>query len=94
MPVLVAGVPVGLGDRLYSRRANSIGTVVKVDPDVVQLRIIRGETYRDLPVVNGGYVGGDRDTFWHPPLHLDLPKGSEATLVKVQTLVDTVVPML
>lgn len=92
MAVLVAGVQVRLDDRLYSRRSAETGRVIKVDPDTAQLQI--ESSGRIHVVTNGGYVGGTRDVYWHPPLQLDLPKGSEDKLAKLQTLVDTVNPML
>ena len=92
MAVMIAGVQVHLGDRLYSRRSAELGRIVKVDPDAVQLLI--ESTGRVHIVTNGGNVGGTRDVYWHPPLMLDLPKGSEAKVVKLQTLIATVTPML
>lgn len=90
MTITVAGSAVQLGDTLYSRRAGTIGTVVQVLDYAVQLRIVKGAgQHRDLTVTEGGMVAGARDVFWHSPLDLDLPKGSQAKVQKIQALVDT-----
>jgi len=94
MSLLIAGSPVALGDMLYSRRAGAVGQVVRLLDHAAILRITREEGHRDLTVQAGGFVAGQRDAYWHEPLELDLPKGQEAKVQKVQLLVNTLAGVL
>jgi len=94
MSIVVAGSPVALGDQMYSRRAGTIGTVVQVLDHAAILRITRNGQNRDLTITQGGLVAGSRDVYWHPPLELDLPKGSAGKMQKIQQLVDALNQLL
>lgn len=94
MSVIIAGSGVALGDQLFSRRAGAVGTVIQVLDHAVVLRITRNGQHRDLTVTGNGQVAGSRDVFWHPPIELDLPKGSGVKLQKIQTLVDALNDLL
>lgn len=94
MSVIIAGSPVALGDQLFSRRAGAVGTVVQVLDHAVILRITRNGQNRDLTVTGNGQVAGSRDVFWHPPVELDLPKGSSDKMQKIQQLVNALNDLL
>lgn len=89
MAIRIAGVPVALGDRLYSRRAAAWGNVVQMLDSAAVIAITKGDTTRNYTVTEGGLVAGSRDIFWHAPLDVDLPKSELHKLSKIQTLVDT-----
>lgn len=89
MTIRVAGVPISLGDRLFSRRAAAWGTIVQILDSAAVLSITKGETTRTYTVTEGGLVAGSRDVYWHAPLELDLPKNELHKLQKIQTVVDT-----
>ncbi len=94
MAIIIAGSPVALGDLLYSRRANTQGTVVAVGESTATLEVLVGAETRRYVVSNGGLVSGIRDIYWHAPLALDLGKGSTGKLLGIQTVVDALVTIL
>lgn len=94
MTILVAGSQVKLGDRLYSRRAGTIGTVSVVRDGSISLEVGSGSSGRTYTVTTGGFVSGIRDVFWHEPLTLDLPKDMVYKVAKLQTVIDTLVTVL
>jgi len=90
MTIRIAGTPVALGDRLYTRRAAAWGTVVQVTDSVAVLQVVKGDTTRNYTVTEGGVVAGSPDVGWHAPIVLDLPKSELHKLNKIQTLVDSI----
>lgn len=94
MTISIAGSQVKLGDRLYSRRAGTTGTVSVVRDGSISLEVNMGQGNRTYTVTSGGFVSGIRDVFWHEPLVLDLPKEAIAKVAKIQTVVDTLVTVL
>jgi hypothetical protein len=89
MTVAIAGSIVEEGDRLYSRRLNSHGTVVKVQPNNVIVRFTRNGVDREIAVTHGGYVSTEKDVYWNPPIELDLPKNSNEKYQKILSFVET-----
>ena len=89
MAIRIAGVPVALGDSLYSRRAAAWGTIVQMLDSAAVMAVTKGDTTRNYTVTEGGLVAGSRDVYWHAPIEADLPKNELHKLQKIQTVVDT-----
>lgn len=99
MSLIINGTPVQVGDRLYSRRASSMGTIVQVLDSAAVLRIVRGGTNRDFTVTgNGGpgMIAGAPDVYWHPALELAQPLGKHdgAKHAKLQAILDTLAEVI
>lgn len=86
--VTIAGHPVALNDRLYSRRAGVMGTVTNIGLSTFTLTITRDGGSRDYTVSEGGLVNGEREIYWHAPLELDLPKVQLHKRAKFQAVLD------
>jgi hypothetical protein len=94
MSLIINGTPVQVGDRLYSRRAGAMGTIVQVLDSAAVLRITRSGSNRDFTVTgNGGpgIIAGGADVYWHPALELTTPlaKHEGAKHAKLQAILDT-----
>lgn len=90
MSIRIAGEPVKVGDRLYSRRAAAWGQITSVSDFSAVMSITKGERTRTYTVTEGGSIAGSRDVYWHLPLALDLPKSQLQKLAKLQAVVDAV----
>lgn len=88
MAIKIAGYPVALGDRLYSRRAAAWGTIIQMLDSAAVFEIVKGEQRRTYTVQENGVVAGAVDIQWHAPLELSLPKSELHKLQKIQTVVD------
>ena len=94
MSVIIAGTSVQIGDRLFSRRAATTGTVVSVGASTATAEFAIGSETRRYVITNGGMVSGVRDVYWHEPLTLDLPKAQINKVEKIQSVVDALVAVL
>jgi hypothetical protein len=92
--LMIAGVTVQRGDRLYSSRAGAFGTIIDLGENIGTLRVERPQGHRDFLVEQGGTVAGQRDVFWHAPLQLDLPKGLDAKRGQIEAVVATLLQVL
>jgi hypothetical protein len=99
MSLVINGSPVQVGDRLYSRRAGAMGTIVQVLDSAVVLRITRSGSNRDFTVTgNGGpgMIAGTADVYWQPSLELTTPLGKHdsAKHAKLQAILDTLAEVI
>jgi hypothetical protein len=99
MSLIINGSPVQVGDRLYSRRAGAMGTIVQVLDSAAVLRIVRGGSNRDFTVTgNGGpgIIAGSADVYWQPALELAVPLGKNdgAKHAKLQAILDTLAEVI
>ena len=94
MSVIIANTSVQIGDRLFSRRAATTGTVVAVGTSTATAEFLIGTETRRYVITNGGLVSGVRDVYWHEPLELDLPKAQIGKVDKIQSVVDALIAVL
>ncbi len=94
MSVSIAGSLVQEKDKLYSRRLNDVGTVVRIQPHNVIVLFVKNNIKREVAVAAGGYVHGERDMYWNPPYEIDLPRDSTEKFKKVCDLLDVLVKVL
>ena len=94
MSVIIASTSVQIGDRLFSRRAATTGTVVAVGTSTATAEFLIGTETRRYVITNGGFVSGVRDVYWHEPLELDLPKAQIGKVDKIQSVVDALIAVL
>ena len=99
MSLIINGSPVQVGDRLYSRRAGAMGTIVQVLDSAAVLRIVRGGANRDFTVTGSGgpgFIAGGADVYWTPALELSVPLGKNdgAKHAKLQAILDTLAEVI
>lgn len=84
--ILIAGMEVKIGDKLYHRDFRTFGRVSRFDASgsaEVIIPVQGGE--RKFLVQQGGMVNGRRQMYWHEPIELDLPRTDVSS---VQTVVN------
>lgn len=87
MEIRIAGRPVPVGSRLYSKQFDTFGTVTGYDPTGAAVLSVLNSSgaRRTIYVQDGGMVNGVKMVYWHSPVVLDLPFDD---ITPIQTVVD------
>jgi hypothetical protein len=92
--LVIAGSPVAVGDQLFITRVGAFGSVVSLGDNTARVEVMTTGGARQFLVEPGGMVHGTRGAFWHPPLQLDMPKGSQSKLAAIETVVGALLQVL
>lgn len=92
--LVIAGSPVAVGDQLFITRVGAYGTVVSMTDNTARVEVQTTGGPRTFVVEAGGVIYGTRGAFWHPPLQLDLPKGSQPKIAAIETVVGSLLQVL